>query len=193
MSDATKMDLPKRVSKPNKRYISEVQKFCPKKGSGKSKSSKIEALKRNCSKKVTTKTKTLKETVKEVKSLGKVEPSKRSGPNSYEKAIATVPDSKNAMESNISRDTVQRDSLAVARELKSLIEIEIAKPPLPSEIAMNIKASEDNESKKIPVTCKTHKRKKNLKKPKKFTIDCSDVDFVNVNDVVRIYIKPIAL
>lgn len=50
------------------------------------------------------------------------------------------------------------------------------------------KAVNEPSNNVVPVisTCKEHERKRNPRKPKKYVIDCTDVDFLDVNDVVRI-------
>ncbi len=161
----SKIERPKRVSKPNKRYISEVVKALPKKSRNDSSKAAIQA------------------TVKSVKTLKK------------KPATLSIFQKKELKELTKATDSIatgQNASATTAKRLQSLMKAaEGAKLTTESQNndvqeMVTDEAQKNDQPKKTRLTCNEHKRKRNPKKPKKFTIDCSDVDFINVNDVVRI-------
>lgn len=156
----SKVERPKRILKPNKRYTSEISKAIKK--NVKSDSSKA----------------AIQEAVKKMKSSKK---GKTAEPSS--KITATV------TQKNDLKSLTGENEPTPAKKLKSLIEATEGKVTTLAQKSdveglTSNEARKDDQLKKKHFTCKEHKRK--LKKPKKFTVDCSDVDFINVNDVVRI-------
>lgn len=173
MSEPDKIERPKRISKPNLRYQS-VETF---KKPIETKYMQQAKKQPKSSKQLTKGVQCLKRATKYRKESGQL------------RLLTDV-----AAEQNSSKLKGRNRSSIAATKIKSLIEAanevklttESQNTQETSEI-LPTEALKDNEPNKISLTCKQHKRK--LKKPKKFIIDCSDVNFIDVNEVVRILLR----
>lgn len=175
MSEPNKIERPKRISKPNLRYQSEVvkafknpikTKFMQKADKQPKSSKQSEGVQVQCSKRAT-------------------KSRKESGQLRHLTDVTAEKNSSKAIEGNISSiaATKIKSLIEAANEVKVTTE---SQNTFTSDI-LTTQALKDNQPKKIRLTCKQHKRK--LKKSKKFIIDCSDVNFIDVNDVVRILLR----